>query len=380
MPDKANSTAPQFQQAELEAGSDAALSAVTKAGENAVALVDAWVKTGNAAAVATVAEHGASAARKAARRGLNVLRSRGIKVEAPPRVVSVASGSSPETLTEAWLVAPDSTGTVLIVIATRSVTSRTRSAFFYIQDGVGLLRVNAGELSGSRLKDALKRAAQTGVEPVRIPVAYARFRVAEARRHSKERNLPEPLGMMSADEVLTPVPESEPHPLDAEGLALADEDVKEYTERSGTLHALPEFRSWLPARDAVEQLLAEVGKQLPPGEAQPDPELIQKTLKEGIDAATDRYFVPERRSGLVRLLKDSALSVLASQGELRALEVVAAIRRIEAAGLITDPPHEVPFLRVFFEKAIVAMASQSGGRLRVPVQQSSAEPQVTEAT
>jgi hypothetical protein len=356
-----------FSPSELSAGAEAALALAEQAGARAPALIEAWVKGGNAPAVAAVAERGAGAARKAARRGLNVLGARGIKVDSAPRVVPVAGTAPAEQLTEAWLVPPDPGGTLLIVIASRSVTSRAQSAFFYLHESVGVRDVTTGELAGGRIKDALRRASQNGLEPVRIPVAYARFRVAEARRQLKERKLAEPLAMTSAEALLAPVSEFEAHPFDAEGLTLADDDVKEYADRSGALHTLPEFRGWLPPREAVDQLLHDVGQQLPHGDTKPDPELVQKALTEAINAATDRYFVPERRAGLVRLLKDSALSVLATAGEMRALEVVAAIRRIESAGLITDPPHEVPFLRVFFEKAVATLALQDGGRLRVPV-------------
>ncbi|HEY8945933.1 MAG TPA: hypothetical protein VIM73_16810 [Polyangiaceae bacterium] len=363
-----NESSPPFESRDLSASADDALAALERAGARAVALVEAWVKSGNAAAVEVAAERGSGPARKAARRGQNVLRSRGIKVESAPRVVSLTGGLSDEQVSEAWLIAPDPSGTLTIVIAERSVTRRARSAFFYLHDSAGLRSVSSGELSGGRLKEALKRASQNGLEPVRIPVSYARFRIALARKLHKERNQPEPLGMTSVADLLEPVPEDEPHPFDAEGLTLADEDVKEFADRSGSLHALPEFRSWMPPREAVDELLQAVGKDLPPSD-KPDPEKIRAVLSAAIEAATDKYFVPERRSGLVKLLKDSALSVLATQGELRALEVVAAIRRIETAGLITDPPHEVPFLRFFFEKAIAALAFQGGGKLQVPVPQ-----------
>jgi hypothetical protein len=67
------------------------------------------------------------------------------------------------------------------------------------------------------------------------------------------------------------------------------------------------------------------------------------------------------------MMKDSALSVLAREGETQALLIVAALRAVERAGLITDPPHEVPFLRAFFDKAIAVLLAQGGGQLRVPV-------------
>ena len=66
-------------------------------------------------------------------------------------------------------------------------------------------------------------------------------------------------------------------------------------------------------------------------------------------------------------MKDSALSIVAREGENRALDVVATLRAIENRGLITDPPREVPFLRAFFDKAIAVLAAQGGGQLRIPV-------------
>jgi hypothetical protein len=36
-------------------------------------------------------------------------------------------------------------------------------------------------------------------------------------------------------------------------------------------------------------------------------------------------------------------------------------------GLITDPPHEVPFWRAFFEKAVALLAAEGQGNIRIPV-------------
>src|SRR5690606_40037541 len=123
----------------------------------------------------------------------------------------------------------------------------------------------------------------------------------------------------------------------------------------------------------VERMLAEVGEKLGP-EVSPESEESRAAFTAAIEAATDRYFTPERRTGLVQLMKDSALSVLATEGEARALEVVATMRCIESAGLITDPPHAIPFLRAFFEKAILALAARRGGRVSVPASRAPSEP------
>ena len=83
----------------------------------------------------------------------------------------------------------------------------------------------------------------------------------------------------------------------------------------------------------------------------------------------------ERREQLAGWMQDSALSVLQRAGEQPALEVVAAIKTIRAAGLITNPPHGIPFLRAFFDKAVGLMVAQGGGQLRIPVRKRPEEPE-----
>src|SRR5262249_27813944 len=143
-------------------------------------------------------------------------------------------------------------------------------------------------------------------------------------------------------------------------------DARELSKLSASLHALPEFRGWFPPGPALDEMLAKVGDSLEPGQ-EPPADLLQSRLEEEVKAATDRYFTPERRAQLVKLMKDSALSVLAREGENQALQVVAAMKVTELAGLITDPPHAVPFLRAFFDKGVAAMLAQNQGRLRIPM-------------
>jgi hypothetical protein len=90
-------------------------------------------------------------------------------------------------------------------------------------------------------------------------------------------------------------------------------------------------------------------------------------LSEQIAAATDRYFTPERRARLVVALKDAALSVLPREGEEIALQLSALAKVAAEAGLITNPPREIPFLRGYFEKAVSLLAMQNQGRIRIPV-------------
>src|SRR3954471_752684 len=353
--------------ADLSASATDALAALTRAGEQSVSLVEAWVKAGNAAAVGVASARATGAARKAARRGLNVLKARGISVPSERHVTSVSGEKAPE-IEEALLLAPDSSGSICLVITSRSPTSKAHSVFVYLHDDFGIHRVNVGDLSQSQLKDALAKALPgADYRPVKVPVSWARARIAAARKTHAARGVPEPLGFSSAQTLLEPAPsEVEEHPFDGEGLELGDEDAQDLAKNSHGLHLLPEFRGWFPPKQAIDEMLLKLGERLTPG-SEPNPEELKTKLEEEIVSATDRYFTPERRESLARAMKDSALSVLSREGEVRTLEVVATMKNIRAAGLITNPPHEVGFLRAFFDKAISAMAYQDGGRSRIPI-------------
>lgn len=362
----------------LDVTAEGALGALTEAGAAATALVERWIERGNAAAVVETAEHASGAARKAARRGLNVLKARRIALPERRHVASLVSAKQPESY-EAWIMAPDTAGNVLVVLAARTPTSRYRAAFVVLHDTAGVQRVDVTELGQSGLRDAMARALPgAGYKPVSVNVQWARARIARARRRHAENGVPEPLGLTSAASLLEPVPaEPPPHPFDEEGLVLSDEDARVMAAQSQSLHELPEFRGWFPTKDAVDELLQKVGESLTPGQ-EPDPELLREKLQQEVRAATDRYFAPQRREQLLVAMRDAALSVLAREGEQRALEVVAAMKVIESAGLITDPPQDVAFLRAFFDKAIALMLARNGGRLRIPIP--ALEDQPTEQT
>lgn len=334
----------------------------------AVALVEAWVQHGNVAAVAAVADANSGAARKAARRGLNVLRSRG--AVPPPRthVTRLAPPDPSPVEDEAYLLAPDSSGSELIAIARRGQSGRTTATFVIFNDAYGVLRVDNDELSRSRFVARIEQAhSELGYRAVRVPAPWARWRVARALETHARRGVPEPLGVTTARPLLQPVPSEMPeHPLDAEGLLLGPEDAAERARASAKLHELPELRGWLPPKQAVDAMLLEVGRTLTP-DAEPPPGHVERELEKQIQAAADRYFSPQVREQIVSLMRDATLSVLARAGEQVALDMVATTEAVQRAGLITDPPHEIPFLRAFFDKAVAVLVAQNQGQLRIPI-------------
>jgi hypothetical protein len=296
-----------------------------------------------------------------------VLRARGVAIPEQKRVAALTPKGIPD-IVEAWMMAPDSAGMQLFAVTSHAPSGRYRSAFVFLHRAQGIARVENATMSHSGLKEYFtKLLPGAGYGATLVPVEWARYAIAAARRVHRERGLPEPLGFTTAQTLLEPVPEASPeHPFDAEGLELADEDALEMAKASAALHNVPEFRSWLPTNTAMEELLAKVGEKLTVGET-PEPGVVTEHLKSEGDAATDRFFSPDVREDLLNRMRDSAMSVLSREGEQRALEVVAAMKAIAKCGLVTDPPRDVPFLKAFFDKAIAMLIAQNGGRIRIPV-------------
>ncbi len=364
----------QFDSSLISASADEALSALAQVGDNAASLIEAWVAQSNAAAVAIAAEQGSGAVRKVARRGLNILKSRGVTIPARGRVATVTQINSVPTI-RAWVMPPDATGGVVIILAAHTPTRRYRTAFVYMHDEIGIHRVESGEQSLTQLKEAMTRLAPgSSLKPIEVPLDWARFRIVQARKRHTASGVPQPLGLTTIAKLLEPAPDALPeHPFDAEGFELADEDAREMASASARLHELPEFRNWLPPRAALDEMLSKVGEHLTP-DVQPEQSELAAIIESEVKSATDRLFSPQAREQLMVTMKDSALSVLSREGEAKTLEVVAAMKRIAAAGLITDPPHEVGFLRAFFDKALAVLLAQGQGRLSIPVRRTATSP------
>jgi hypothetical protein len=354
----------------LGADANGALGALNKAGERATDLVEAWVNAKNAAAVAAVAESEAAPApaRKAARRGINVLKARGVTI--PDRAHVARMPTDEIEGYEAWFVPPDGGGTAIVMIASRRQSGKYRVVHAIVREGAGLLEIRVLEMSRAQLKSSFDESTRrAGYAPTPVPLDWARARVASSKTENAKSGVVLPLGLDTHADILGSAPETTPqHPIDAAKL-----DVKAAAGSvadSAVLHNEPELRGWLPSGQAMQELLLDVGQKLgagTQGDTPQDQAKVDAAMGEAIDAATDRFFAPEIRERLAIRMKDSAISVLARAGRERAALVLATAEAAVAAGLITSPPHDVPFLRGFFQKGLAMVAAQSGGRLEIPV-------------
>jgi hypothetical protein len=339
---------PAFDPAWLEADSAGARGAVDQAGERGADLVAAWIARKNAAAVLEIAMDDAApaSARKAARRGINVLKSRGVPIPDRPRSrVATPAGD----VFEAWFRPPDGAGTSAFTLGSRSPQGRYKLVDVIMKDGVGLVSIAAMQMSRSQLRDTFDGIAQRfGHPPAPVPMDWARARIAAARKDNEKHGTPVPLGFEANRDLLGDGPASSPpHPI--EGSNLPAVPRAEALDRSAKLHAEPELRGWLPTPPAIQAMLNEVARQVRAEDAA-EPGLAQRKVQSVIEKATDTFFTRDERLGLGLRMKDAAVSMAARGARDRAADLLAtahAIGALEGDG----EPHAVPFLRAFFEKA-----------------------------
>ncbi|MCU0690510.1 MAG: hypothetical protein MUF54_03835 [Polyangiaceae bacterium] len=353
----------------LEANAQSALPALLDAGDKAVELIDAWTKAGNVEAVVAIAhdETAPSPARKQARRGLAVFKSRGIALPEPTApAASKPAAAEPEF--EAWFLATDQSGIAVYAIGARTTGARYEIVDVRLHEGAGVIELHAGEATRSGIRGNFKDLeARFGYAPVPVPVDWARWRIDQARARNKISGLILPLGFETSTRLLQPVPEQEPmHPIDAAELTLDDSQTEQRAASSASLHNEPEFRGWLPEIQFVNDLLQRVGGRLGPEESN-NQDRVNAIFADEISAAVDRFFTPDVRQRLALRMKDSAISVLARAGKERTLDVLATAEAAKRAGLVTSPPSDVPFLKAFFEKALALVAASQDGKLSIPI-------------
>lgn len=363
---------PPFDDATLDAGYEQALDAVTRTPEaKREALVQAWIARRNAAAIVAIAQADAapSGARKAARRAINVLKSRGVAIPERPNVVATLPKASHTY--EARAMFPDGRGAQIWWIAKISSTGGTDVVEVTTVDRMGVVSLNRGNPTAGNLRQIWQGwVARAGRAPSEVPLEFARRRIAEARARTVANKAVLPMGLDAAKDLLgdlaAPTGAPPAHPIRGEDLAIptAEEAVKARLEKSMHLHEEPEFASWLPDDPAGVALLQSINERvqalgLLPG-MQPDEELQKKidaSVGEAIDEAADAYFDEDRKRLYVARLEDAAWSLYRAGLIDRAIDALVVATAIEKAGVISDRPSEIPFVRGMFVK-LIAIAQQ----------------------
>lgn len=365
-----NSPSSHFSSEQLQATAEQALSIVAAIGADEQAdLIDAWITAGNVAAVARIAQqdNAPSAARKAARRGINVLKSRGVAI--PEKSTTARPFARPqERQIEARFI-PFEAGVQgsVVTLFTRTVGRDCQFVDIFFNDAVGITRAGGGTLSYSKLQEwEAERRRNRGYDAITVPVEWARWRIAQARQQNQRSGLLLPLELDRYKQLLEPVPTSNPgHPAASLGLETIVDSAR--VEKSLQLHMEPEFRSFLLPQAIMQEMLGEVGKRISLLGRQAEQSEVEAFIDEEKRAATDRFFQENIRQQLADQMNDVLLSIYHRLGKERALDLLATREAILTAGLITQPPREIPFLVGFFEKTLAMMVSESNGQLSIPL-------------
>lgn len=359
---------PTFSDAELDASAEAALGALAAHPEaKHEALVQAWVAHRNAAAVDAIArdDKAPGRARKAAKRALGVLKARGVAL--PEKGSVVAAVSKPIVSFEARMIFPDGQGAQMWWIAKVTSTGGTDVVEITTHDRAGLVALERGRPTTGNLKQIWQNwAARAGRVPAVVPVEYARARIAQAKALSAARRAVLPMGVDAAAELLEPAPSSVEHPMVTESLAVPSEEsaVKARLENSMRLHEEPEFSTWMPENPAATQLLQSLNERvvaLP--EADRVQEKVDPIVNTSIEEAADAYFSEERKRLYARRLADCAWTLYQGGRIDRAIDTLLVAQAIERAGVVSDRPSEIPFVRGMFLKLIAVAQQQAAAQM-----------------
>ena len=323
----------------------------TLPGALAVAVARAALGAGRADLLAALATHPGKEAAKEAKRGLHLLRSRGVAVPEVPRPPGPAAAPAPEAPLPAYATAIDGQGERAVWVA-RSVPGKgVEIAQAVLSDEQGVLELQVGVIGRKEwrgvVKGLLEKGVAMGVGEVDRAAAVSLVAAARALNERSGRRVPE-----GTDLWLAQLGPAAPPPEPAAPGPLPEAEEREALAESGALHELPLFSTWL----ADEAFLREVAGKLDEVAVSPlyvDERQRAEQLVRTVEDAVDRYLDEPRRAALTRRLL-SISGHLAERGDERRARAAAAAARALASGAA---PRSVPFARVLVEKTFPAVTA-----------------------
>ena len=312
----------------------------------AQALVEAAVQIEHAEFLKAVAEGGSKTAASFARRGLAILKSKGIDVELEPTGEAVFKGeaSKPEEL-PCLFTTPDAKGERGLWIARGQRGGSIALTIVFYSDAVGVVHAEASDVSRKsfrKLRDELKGWSKDHTFALsEIPLARAKGIVAYARQLSRgglkleHETILSPLAGNPAD--AAPLSKKEP----AFDHAVESQRVLE----GGDLHDEPEIKTWRPEDLACRALALTLDgittSALYIDDQQRNAQFDAETLR-----AADAYFTPEVQKLYAGRIFEVA-DVLQQEGRKVAAERATATARSLERGV---NPVTSPFCKRMFEK------------------------------
>lgn len=310
----------------------------------AQAVVEAAVQIEHADFLKAVAEQGAKGAASAAKRGLAILRSKGIEVEVEERGEAVfkADVQRPDDLM-CFLSTCDGTGERALWVP-RAIRGGLQLTTALLSDTAGLLQVVSDEVSKRSFKrlreELIERAGPHGITLLEIPPARARGYLALARAMT-------PRGLTIDQEAqltgLTGDPKDAVSPARALPALPAEQEAQRLAESDRLLEE-KESKSWIPSLDATQKFAAKCS------ELKAKKELAEDALRQQLEAegaqAAESYFDAACRERYAGRLFELVEALGATQ-RTEAAERAGACARALLAGVATK---QIPFCLQLFRK------------------------------
>jgi hypothetical protein len=317
----------------------------------AAAFARAALGAGRADVLAALAGHPGKDVAKEAKRGLHVLKSRGVAVPELPRAAAATPAAPPEAPLPAYASAIDGRGERAIWLPRTLPGKGIEVAQAVVSDERGLLELQLGTLGRKEwrlfAKDILKRGAAMGVGELDRGRALAIVAAARVRNETTGQRVPG-----GADLWLAQLGPAAPLTDPADRFPpLAEDEERAALSASAKLHDLPLLRGWLADEDYLRTIAGKLD------EVAVSPLYIDERQRaEGmarvIADAVAGYFDARRRAVLAARLF-SVAEHLTDRGDLAHADAAAATARALRAGVA---PEAIPFARLLVEKAFPAAA------------------------
>jgi hypothetical protein len=328
----------------------------------AAALGRAAAAAGRADVLAALAGHAAKEVAKEAKRGLHVLRARGVAVPDPPRPAPPAPAPAAEPPLPAYATAVDGHGERALWLARNVAGKGIEVAQAVVSDVRGLLELQVGLLGRKEWRAFVKgleaRGAAMGLGELPRARAAAIVRAARQRNEASGARVPEGADLWLAQLGPTDPP---PDPAAAFAAPLPGDEERDAVAGSAKLHDLPLLRGWLAEEDTLRQVAAKLD------EAAVSPLYLDErqrleAMTRVLADAVDGYFDEGRR----RLVAGRLYAVaehLAARGDGAHARLAAATARALAGGA---PAAGIPFARLLVEKAFPLRDAPAPGAAPAP--------------
>src|SRR5579884_2581324 len=290
--------------------------------------------------------------RKAARRGLARLRSRGVSVAERPTVVAAAPVVQPRaTLYHAMASHIDGAGSRMLWLFADRPLGGTYFLSSILNDIVGLKDCTVRDSTRKRLaaREAEARERE-GITWVDLPIAYAQWLMQEAAGLNEASGTEVPVEYRLWRELIGQPPQPFERPLVYEEVSRFEVKMRpELLRDSPRLFDQPELRGWFLAYQEVQKYANELRRAresrlvlTAESEEQRQERVVGQVIRD--------LFTPAYRRGLQRRLEETGYIFLRTERPTEAKLAVAAAVELADTDPILLPRH--PFVRALVERSI----------------------------